>query len=131
MTLHGEVLRGGADGGDTVLEKALGAADWVSCVSNAVLERASELVPEIAGRSSVIHNGLEPTLIPPAPLPFSQPRLLCLGRLVSQKGFDLALTAFRQLVDQYPDASLIFGGDGPIARGTGRASPHVGGNSTR
>lgn len=114
VTLHGEVLRGGADGGDTVLEKVLGAADWVSCVSNAVLERACELVPEIAGRSSVIHNGLQPSPVPPAPLPFTEPRLLCLGRLVPQKGFDLALTAFRELVDQFPHASLIIGGEGPM-----------------
>lgn len=114
VTLHGEVLRGGADGGDTVLEKVLAAADWVSCVSNAVQERTYELVPEIAGRSSVIHNGIEPAPIPPAPLPFASPRLLCLGRLVPQKGFDVALSAFRELADQFPQASLVIGGDGPM-----------------
>lgn len=114
VTLHGEVLRGGADKGDTVLEKTLGGADWVSCVSNAVLEKARELVPDIAGRSSVIYNALKPAPIPPAPLPFCQPRLVCLGRLVPQKGFDLALLAFRTVVEHFPQSLLIIAGDGPM-----------------
>lgn len=114
VTLHGEVLRGGADGGDTVLEKVLLSADWVSCVSNAVLQKARELVPQIAGRSSVNYCGLEPAPIAPAPLPFAQPRLLCLGRLVPEKGFDLALTAFAALAVQFPHARLIIAGDGTL-----------------
>jgi glycogen(starch) synthase len=114
VTLHGEVLRRAPDDRDSLLKKTLRAATWVACVSNAVLERARELAPEIAGRSSVIHNGLEPSPILPTPLPFAPPRLLCLGRLIPEKGFDLALTAFVTLACQFPDARLVIAGDGPM-----------------
>lgn len=112
VTLHGEVLRGGADGGDTILEKVLSSAEWVSCVSHAVLEKACELTPDIAGHSSVDYLALEPSALAPAPLLFSSPRLLCLGRLVPQKGFDLALTAFRSIADKFRQASLVIAGEG-------------------
>jgi glycogen(starch) synthase len=48
----------------------------------------------------------------PAPLPFAAPRLLCLGRVVVQKGFDVALRAFAQLAGRYPQARLVVAGDG-------------------
>jgi glycogen(starch) synthase len=114
VTLHGEVLRGGADGGDTVLEKVLGSADWVTCVSNAVLDKARELAPQITGHSSLNYIGVEPPPVPPAPLPFTRPLLLCLGRLVPIKGFDLALTAFATVAPQFPQAHLVIAGDGPM-----------------
>ena len=69
-------------------------------------------VPEIAPRSSVIHNLLELPAEAPQPLPTVAPRLLCLGRLVPQKGFDLALTALASLRHRYPNLQLIFAGDG-------------------
>src|SRR4029077_14295619 len=40
-------------------------------------------------------------------------RLLCLGRLVAEKGFDLALEAFATVLDRFPNARLVIGGDGP------------------
>jgi glycogen(starch) synthase len=39
--------------------------------------------------------------------------LLCLGRLVEEKGFDLALNAFVLLRDSFPHTRLIIAGDGP------------------
>ena len=71
-----------------------------------------QLVPEITPRSSVIYNGLEMPPIQPAPLPSERPRLLCLGRLVAWKGFDLAFTAFASLTDRFPHARLVMAGDG-------------------
>jgi glycogen(starch) synthase len=52
-----------------------------------------------------------PALKPELPS-FSPPRLLCLGRAVSQKGFDLALAAFARLVPRFPGIRLTIGGDG-------------------
>jgi glycogen(starch) synthase len=40
------------------------------------------------------------------------PKLLCLGRLVPNKGFDLALTAFASIRDRYPHARVIIAGEG-------------------
>lgn len=89
------------------------AANWVACCSAAMLVEAREQVPEIAHRSSVIYNGVESPTLLPAPLPFDPPRLLCLGRLLSFKGFDLAIRCFADIVVDFPGARLMIAGDGP------------------
>jgi colanic acid/amylovoran biosynthesis glycosyltransferase len=40
-------------------------------------------------------------------------RIVTSGRLIQDKGFDDVLKAFRQILDNYPDASLVILGDGP------------------
>jgi glycogen(starch) synthase len=97
----------------SLFEHAMRSANWVTAVSAAVLSRARELVPEITERSSVIHNALEMPLLPPAAISFDPPRLLCLGRLVPEKGFDLALHAMSRLVRSFPSLCLLIAGDGP------------------
>jgi len=99
---------------DGLLRKTLRTASWISCVSSAVLAEARALVPEIAAYSSVVYNGLEVPSVTPAPLPFHPPRLLCLGRLAEEKGFDLAVKAFASLTDRFPNARLVIAGDGPL-----------------
>jgi glycogen synthase len=99
--------------GREMLGRILRAADWVTAKSAAVLAQAHQFAPEIMTRSSVIHNGLNvPTLLP-KPLLTDAPRLLCLGRLAIQKGFDLAITALASITDRFPNARLIVAGDGP------------------
>jgi glycogen(starch) synthase len=100
-------------GQDTLLGQALRSADWVTTCSAALLADVRQLVPESTPCSSVIHNGLDVPALLPAPLPRWPPRLLCLGRLVPQKGFDVALTAFASLMGRFPHARLIISGDGP------------------
>lgn len=99
---------------DGLFRKTLRTASWISCVSSAVLAEARALVPEIAAYSSVVYNGLEVPSVTPAPLPFHPPRLLCLGRLAEEKGFDLAVKAFASLTDRFPNARLVIAGDGPL-----------------
>jgi glycogen(starch) synthase len=53
-----------------------------------------------------------PDLIP-TPLPQDPVRLLCLGRVVADKGFDLALSALSLLAERYPQIRLTIAGDGP------------------
>ena len=60
----------------------------------------------------MIHNGLEVPVLVPQPLPFEPPRLLCIGRLSPEKGFDLAVTAFATVVQRFPRARLLIAGDG-------------------
>ncbi len=112
VTLVNDMQRQAIDH-DTSLRDILRQADWVNSVSEAALVQARQLVPEIGSRSSVIHYGLDVPPDAPASLPTDAPKLLCLGRLAPQKGFDLALTAFSRIVEQYPDASLVLAGDGP------------------
>lgn len=100
-------------GNDTLLGRTLRSADWVSCVSVAVLADVRRLVPEIISRSSVIHNGLDLPPVIPAPLPFHAPRLLYLGRLIPRKGVDVALSAFASIANRFPSVRMTIAGDGP------------------
>lgn len=106
--LPNQIVRSG-----TLLSETLRSAAWVTCVSSALLGQANRLVPEIAARSSVIYNGLELPSFAPEPLPFNPPRLLCVGRLVPAKGFDLALTALASIIKTYTGIRMVIAGDGP------------------
>ena len=77
------------------------------------LARVHERVPETVSRSSVIFNGLDCPALLPEPLPTESPRLLCLGRLQRQKGFDIALSALAAMIDRFPHIRLTVAGDGP------------------
>jgi glycogen(starch) synthase len=91
-----------------------------------VLADARQLVPEIIPRSSVVYNGLSLPDVPPAPLPFDPPLLLCLGRVVEDKGFDVALKAFALLVDGFPRTRLLIAGDGPARPALARQAADLG-----
>lgn len=88
-------------------------ADWVVTCSSDLLGLARQLVPEIASRSSVIYNGIKAPDLFLRPLPTDPPRLLCVGRLVAVKRFDLALSAFASLHSRFPSMRLNIAGDGP------------------
>ena len=98
---------------DSIVGRVLHSANWVTAGSAMVLATARQLVPEISSRSSLIYFGFDLPDLLPEPLPFREPRLLCLGRHVFEKGFDLALTAFAGFVDRFPWARLIMASDGP------------------
>ena len=100
-------------GVDTTLAQTMRRAEWVTCVSQSSLCQAREVLPEIADRSSVIYNGLKVPNLASTPLPWEPPRLLCLGRLSREKGFDLALTAFATASKYFPTVRMMIAGDGP------------------
>src|SRR5262249_9838862 len=87
--------------------------DWVSGVSGAVLRAAQRMVPDITGRSSVVYSGLEEVSHVPGPPDRQHPLLLCVGRLVHDKGFDVALRGFGLLAERFPHARLAIAGEGP------------------
>lgn len=98
--------------GRQLLERGLHSATWVTSKATSALTHAQSLVPEITPRSSVIHNGLAIPAEVPAPLPFESPRLVCLGRLAPQKGFDMAIAVVASLRPRFPHLRLIIAGDG-------------------
>ena len=98
---------------DTLMRRTLRAADWVTGVSSDTLAQVRERAPETISRSSVIFNGLDCPVLLPAPLPTETPRILCLGRLHVQKGFDLALSALAAIIARFPQVRLTVAGDGP------------------
>jgi glycogen(starch) synthase len=96
-----------------VFERLMRSADWVNGVSEETLAGAHRRVPEIITRSSVIYYGLDAPSLLPTSLPLKAARLLCLGRLTEQKGFDLALTALSAVLRCFPTVKLVIAGDGP------------------
>src|SRR5215470_460886 len=98
---------------ESIVKHILRDADWVVACSSDLLGLARQLVPEIASCSSVIWNGVKAPDLFPKPLPTDPPRLLCVGRLVADKRFNLALSAFASLHSRFPGMHLIIAGDGP------------------
>lgn len=98
---------------NTLLEKVLRSADWVTAVSKAMLSQARDFIPDILRRSSVIYNGLEKPVFKPSLPSFDSPRLVCLGRIIENKGFDLAIKAYKIIARRFPKTQLVIAGDGP------------------
>jgi glycosyltransferase involved in cell wall biosynthesis len=105
-------LPGQTGGRDTVLGQLLTAADWVACCSQSLLEETHRLVPATVERSSVIYNGVDMPAVDPAPA-LDPPQLLCVGRLVPAKGFDVLLRAMPDIIAAHPGTRLVIAGEGP------------------
>jgi len=99
--------------GETIVGRLLRSADWVTGNSVATLEGARRVAPDIESRSSVILNAMEAPPVGPRPLSFDPPELLCLGRIVYEKGFHVAVEAFQRIHRRFPRARLTIAGDGP------------------
>lgn len=97
----------------SVLGRLLGGAAWVTAVSEAIRGDVVEACPATAGRSSVVHPGFDPPAATPPPLPAGTPSILCAGRLVRDKGVDVAVDALATVVETLPATRLTVVGDGP------------------
>jgi len=112
FNLHGAHVAPLADP-HTLGGRVVRSADWIVACSRATLEHLCELAPEIRSRASVVYNGLPvPDGTPDAPSA-NPPRLVCLGRLHEEKGFDVALAAAARLSERWPDLEVILAGEGP------------------
>lgn len=79
-------------------------------VANSAATRA-QLLDGGIGPVEVIWNGVRPRPMRP-PLP-ETPLLVCVGRLVHEKGIDLLLEAFATVLRRVPAARLLIIGEGP------------------
>ncbi|MEA2297835.1 MAG: hypothetical protein QOF77_771 [Solirubrobacteraceae bacterium] len=111
VTLQQEVLASQRAGSGTLLAHTVESADWVVGCSEAVLDQVRGAHPSVLGRSSRIYNGFEPPPVAPTPLP-ERAHVVCLGRLVPAKGFDIALRAFARVAARRPAARFTIAGDG-------------------
>ena len=100
-------------GPDTLLRRLLTSAAWVTANSRAIHDDLLRVLPELADRSSVVYNALPDPGAPTEPPAGAAPIVLGLGRLVRDKGFDLAVEAFAQVRVRCPGARLALAGDGP------------------
>jgi glycogen(starch) synthase len=125
VSLH-QPLENQSEKSDSVVSRILQSADWVTAASEMVHSTAQRILPEIAPRASLIHFGFDACDVEAEPLTFDEPRLLCLGRHVFEKGFDLALTALAALVDRFPKLRLIIASDGPARADLERQAAELG-----
>jgi len=95
-----------------LLARVISTSQWVTTVSQSILAKLHQRDSRLVARSSVVYNGLPTTRHVPTPLPFDPPQLLCFGRLIPRKGFDVALAAFALLLAEHPRAQLTIAGDG-------------------
>jgi phosphatidylinositol alpha-1,6-mannosyltransferase len=114
FTLHGWTPM--AAGSESMRMRLLARADWITGCSQHVVERAIAAMPAIGDRALTICNGCPTPPFGPGPLPFSPPRIVCVGRLVESKGIDVALRAFAELSPSIPAVRLRIVGDGPLRR---------------
>jgi glycosyltransferase involved in cell wall biosynthesis len=100
--------------GDGLFGRTVARAAWITACSRAVLGELLACRPELAGRSSVIRYGLEPLLDgEPSEPPAGPPVLLCSGRVVPEKGLEIAIDALAILAETDRQARLVLAGDGP------------------
>ena len=112
MTIHTSIKHMAVDK-DALVGKLLRIADWITTVSQAMREDIISRMPSVSPQLSMIHNGVPTPSLAPLPLNFDAPTLLCFGRIVSEKGFDLAIDALVHLIPEFPTIMLIIAGTGP------------------
>ncbi|MGD9697157.1 MAG: glycosyltransferase [Thermoleophilia bacterium] len=91
-------------------------AGFVVCISDYCRSQLMKLVgPEHWDKLEIVHCGIDPARFAPPAVP-RRPgplRVLCVGRLVPDKGQALLVDAMRLLAERSLDAELILVGDGP------------------
>jgi glycogen(starch) synthase len=112
-------------GDGTVLGSLLERADRVTVSSKAVGEELAALSPSVRPRMHVITDAFPAPDLEPSPLPLNPPRVLCLGRVVEHKGFDLVVDAMRDV----PGAELTIAGDGPARAALEEQAAALGGRA--
>lgn len=100
-------------GPDTLLDSVISSAAWVTVNSEAMLDYLLSVAPQARGRASIIYPAPVTPSVEPAPLPLHPPTVLCLGRVVADKGFDVALAALARVRAELPATRLVIAGDGP------------------
>lgn len=113
-------------GPDGVVIRTVKHARWVTACSESALAEVRSLVPEVTPRSSAILNGLAPPAVAPTDLPFDPPVVLGWGRLVEDKGLDVALRAFELVRRSVPEARMVIAGDGTQREALQRLSSSLG-----
>jgi glycogen(starch) synthase len=95
--------------------ETLDRANWIAPVSRHMLEFTLTHAPHIAGKASVVYNGIPADQMPAriSPPNFSTPSILWIGRMVEWKRVDRVIDAMALLVRDYPDLRLVLAGDGP------------------
>ena len=115
FTMHGPTEF--ADIGRFDLAEKVVDADAVMCISDFCRSQLMALVTEDHwSKLAIVHAGIDPSAFPrverPAPRPDTL-HVLCVGRLVPEKGQAVLLEALRRLTDDGLEIAVTLVGDGP------------------
>lgn len=108
FTMHSPVV----PGSNGLLKKLARQADRVVTVSAAQKADAENAIAGIEGRIEVIHNSLPFPKDAGKAMPDGIPRILCIGRMVPEKGFDIAVEALGILAQKGCHFTAVFAGNG-------------------
>jgi glycogen(starch) synthase len=97
----------------------------VTGVSQAVVDDLLDLFPDASNRISLVRNAVKAPVQATKPVAVDAP-LLCIGRLVPQKGFDMAIEAFARVAQRHPGARLVIAGTGPDRNDLGLLAERLG-----
>lgn len=116
FTMHGPTEF--SDVSRFALRAKASSADFVACISDFARSQLMALVPqEQWDHLSVVHCGVDPERFAPAVAKQERPaaglRVLCVGRLVPEKGQSVLLAAVERLRAQGTDVEVRLVGDGP------------------
>ncbi len=100
-------------GRHSLLRRLLRTADRVVGVSAFTLRQLHKLVPQCVEDSAVVYSSVVRPRTQPSQLQVDPPVILCVGRMVRDKGFDLALRAVKTLHSRFAGIRLRLIGDGP------------------
>jgi glycogen synthase len=113
VTVHNNYSSIGADFGPSGLfGRVLEPARRIATVSDDARSWLLSLRPELAEKTSTIHNGLPVTEGVPARLPRDPPRLLYVGRIEAQKRLDVLMRAFATVASTHAGVRLQIAGTG-------------------
>lgn len=115
FTMHGPTEF--ADVGRFDLAEKVVEADGVMCISDFCRSQLMALVTEDHwSKLAIVHAGIDPSVFPAVERPAPRQgtlQVLCVGRLVPEKGQAVLLVALRRLTDDGVEATVTFVGDGP------------------
>ena len=111
LSTHGS-MRGLNSGSTTMLRRMTDRAQKIIACSQSAEQSLLASVPDCGPKSLFLYETLDRSKLPISPFP-DTPCLLFLGRLVRDKGPDIAIEAFRSIHATYPSTKLIIAGDGP------------------
>jgi colanic acid/amylovoran biosynthesis glycosyltransferase len=98
------------------LSEKMAGATFACCIGQFARSQLMRLSPPLEwGKFEIGPLGVDPQLFKPGPVRSSLPtiEILCVGRLVPDKGQYILLAAINRLVKSYPNIRLRLVGDGP------------------
>lgn len=95
-----------------LVEQICSQVDQICCASKWGLSIMEKFLPLHKEKMKMIYYGISGPSIQPVSLPFSPPVILLLGRLSSEKGFEVGIEAFSLLRKSGSNAKLIIAGEG-------------------